>query len=139
MQQGLLCIQKRGAGCVWYRILCSRKQKRDLQLDRLQVPFFVFVRKLLQSLLRKASSLWEGAWCNGKRLDLTGNGAAMPKVSSPMEQTGEVHVYFASSASCRYSCAAPPPGYFTVTKALFRMHTPSEYTVSRTLWSSASP
>lgn len=61
MQQGLLCIQKRGAGCVWYRILCSRKQKRDLQLDRLQVPFFVFVRKLLQSLLRKASSLWEGA------------------------------------------------------------------------------
>ena len=34
-------------------------------------------------------------------------------------------------ASCSYSCAAPPPGYFTLTKALFRMHTPSEYTVSR--------
>ena len=39
--------------------------------------------------------------------------------------------YCPSSASCSYSCAAPPPGYFTLTKALFRMHTPSEYTVSR--------
>ena len=34
--------------------------------------------------------------------------------------------YFPSPASCSYSCAAPPPGYFTLTKALFRMHTPSE-------------
>lgn len=36
------------------------------------------------------------------------------------------HFLLPIPASCSYSCAAPPPGYFTLTKALFRMHTPSE-------------
>ena len=60
-------------------------------------------------------------------------------VPQPVEAEGiQNRFYFPIPASCSYSCAAPPPGYFTLTKALFRMHTPSEYTVSRNFWFSAS-
>ena len=47
----------------------------------------------------------------------------MPKAK---RRAFKIVFYFPIPASCSYSCAAPPPGYFTLTKALFRMHTPSE-------------
>ena len=32
----------RGIRCDWYRTKCKRKQKRDVQLDHLRAPIFVF-------------------------------------------------------------------------------------------------
>ena len=145
LQHGLLCGLRRGIRCDWYRIACKENKNGTCSLTTC-TPRFLFCEKTpsvfaAQSQLPLGGSLWR----NGKLSGLIGNCAAMPKAPSPRglaatsgSRLGEFRYYFPIPASCLYSCAAPPPGYFTLTKALFRMHTPSEYTVSRNFWFSAS-
>ena len=115
----------------------KEKQKRDMQLDHLRAPFFVFIRKTASpspSSLRDATSPEGRAscasteryyfWFEEKRL-------SQMQRSSPFR--GSWHrsamperVYFTISASSRYTSSAPPLGALTFTNWLFTMAVPSE-------------